>query len=97
MADPIAPSRRKPVPQRTPRRTEGLYGTMIASVVAALLMGQVETYSQLLLFGFFTGIALASLSVGCWIDQVLRRRRTSSQVVQQMTAPYLAARHATKK
>ena len=39
-------------------------GTMVASVVAALLMGQVETYSQLLLFGFFTGIALASFSVG---------------------------------
>lgn len=39
-------------------------GTMIVSVAAALLMGQVETYSQLLLFGFFTGIALASFSVG---------------------------------
>ncbi len=39
-------------------------GTMIASVAAALLMGKVETYSQLLLFGFFTGIALASFSVG---------------------------------
>lgn len=38
--------------------------TMILSVVAALLMGKVETYSQLLLFGFFTGIALASFSVG---------------------------------
>ena len=38
--------------------------TMIASVVAALLMGKVESYSQLLLFGFFTGIALASFSVG---------------------------------
>ncbi|HZE22803.1 MAG TPA: nitrate/nitrite transporter [Blattabacteriaceae bacterium] len=38
--------------------------TMIVSVVAALLMGKVETYSQLLLFGFFTGIALASFSVG---------------------------------
>lgn len=38
--------------------------TMIASVIAALLMGKVETYSQLLLFGFFTGIALASFSVG---------------------------------
>ena len=38
--------------------------TMIVSVAAALLMGQVETYSQLLLFGFFTGIALASFSVG---------------------------------
>jgi MFS transporter, NNP family, nitrate/nitrite transporter len=39
-------------------------GTMIASVIAALLMGQVKTYPQLLLFGFFTGIALASFSVG---------------------------------
>jgi MFS transporter, NNP family, nitrate/nitrite transporter len=38
--------------------------TMIASVAAALLMGKVESYPQLLLFGFFTGIALASFSVG---------------------------------
>jgi NNP family nitrate/nitrite transporter-like MFS transporter len=38
--------------------------TMIASVAAALLMGRVATYQQLLLFGFFTGIALASFSVG---------------------------------
>ena len=38
--------------------------TMIFSVGAALLMGTVETYSQLLLFGLFTGIALASFSVG---------------------------------
>jgi MFS transporter, NNP family, nitrate/nitrite transporter len=38
--------------------------TMIVSVAAALLMGTVENYSQLLLFGFFTGIALASFSVG---------------------------------
>src|SRR5215469_14129254 len=38
--------------------------TMIASVAAALLMGKVETYPELLLFGFFTGIALASFSVG---------------------------------
>src|SRR5215469_15865592 len=38
--------------------------TMIASVAAALLMGKVETYSELLLYGFFTGIALASFSVG---------------------------------
>jgi NNP family nitrate/nitrite transporter-like MFS transporter len=29
--------------------------TMFFSVAAALLMGKVETYSQLLLFGFFTG------------------------------------------
>ena len=38
--------------------------TMMLSVVAALLMGQVQGYRQLLLFGFFTGIALASFSVG---------------------------------
>jgi len=38
--------------------------TMAASVIAALLMGWVQSYSQLLLFGFFTGIALASFSVG---------------------------------
>lgn len=38
--------------------------TMIVSVGAALLMGKVESYSQLLLFGLFTGIALASFSVG---------------------------------
>jgi len=38
--------------------------TMLLSVIAALLMGMVEGYPQLLLFGFFTGIALASFSVG---------------------------------
>src|SRR5438270_7417726 len=38
--------------------------TMIFSVAAALLMGTVGNYSQLLLFGFFTGMALASFSVG---------------------------------
>src|SRR5215471_12569914 len=38
--------------------------TMIASVIAALLMVKVDGYPQLLLFGFFTGIALASFSVG---------------------------------
>lgn len=38
--------------------------TMIVSVAAALLMERVETHSQLLVFGFFTGIALASFSVG---------------------------------
>ena len=38
--------------------------TMIFSVAAALFMGTVRDYSQLLLFGFFTGIALASFSVG---------------------------------
>ena len=37
--------------------------TMIVSVAAALLMGKVGSYPQLLLFGFFTGIALASFSV----------------------------------
>src|SRR5215472_6435999 len=37
---------------------------MLLSVIAALLMGMVEGYPQLLLFGFFTGIALASFSVG---------------------------------
>jgi len=38
--------------------------TMILSVIAAVLMGKVQSYPQLLLFGFFTGIALASFSVG---------------------------------
>ena len=38
--------------------------TMVLSIAAALFMGKVETYSQLLLFGLFTGIALASFSVG---------------------------------
>jgi NNP family nitrate/nitrite transporter-like MFS transporter len=38
--------------------------TMLLSVVAALMMGLVHNYSQLLLFGFFTGIALASFSIG---------------------------------
>ena len=38
--------------------------TMVFSVAAALLMGKVESYPQLLLFGFFTGMALASFSVG---------------------------------
>src|SRR5947209_2184881 len=38
--------------------------TMVLSVAAALLMGEVESYAQLLLFGFFTGIALASFSIG---------------------------------
>lgn len=39
-------------------------GTMLASVIAAVLMGRVQSYPQLLLFGLFTGIALASFSVG---------------------------------
>jgi MFS transporter, NNP family, nitrate/nitrite transporter len=38
--------------------------TMVLSVIAAVLMGKVHSYPQLLLFGFFTGIALASFSVG---------------------------------
>lgn len=38
--------------------------TMVFSVVAAILMGEVKSYPQLLVFGFFTGIALASFSVG---------------------------------
>jgi NNP family nitrate/nitrite transporter-like MFS transporter len=38
--------------------------TMVLSVAAALLMGTVDTYRQLLVFGFLTGIALASFSVG---------------------------------
>ena len=38
--------------------------TMVLSIAAALFMGKVETYPQLLLFGLFTGIALASFSVG---------------------------------
>lgn len=39
-------------------------GTMAVSGVAAILMGEVETYTQLLLFGLFTGVALASFSIG---------------------------------
>jgi NNP family nitrate/nitrite transporter-like MFS transporter len=38
--------------------------TMICSVIAAFLMGNVSNYDQLLIFGLFTGIALASFSVG---------------------------------
>ena len=37
---------------------------LIASILPALLMGWVEYYWQLLLCGFFIGIALASFSVG---------------------------------
>jgi NNP family nitrate/nitrite transporter-like MFS transporter len=37
---------------------------MALSVFAAFLMGTVSSYSQLLIFGFLTGIALASFSVG---------------------------------
>jgi MFS transporter, NNP family, nitrate/nitrite transporter len=38
--------------------------TMAFSVIAALLMGRVQSYSQLLAFGFLTGVALASFSIG---------------------------------
>lgn len=38
--------------------------TMVLSIGAALLMGTVNTYEELLLFGLVTGIALASFSVG---------------------------------
>ena len=36
--------------------------TMALSVGAALLMGKVNSYQQLLIFGFLTGIALASFA-----------------------------------
>jgi NNP family nitrate/nitrite transporter-like MFS transporter len=39
-------------------------GVLIASILPALLMGWVEEYWQLLVCGFFIGIALASFSVG---------------------------------
>jgi NNP family nitrate/nitrite transporter-like MFS transporter len=38
--------------------------TMLISVAAALLMGEVKSYSGLMRFGFLTGVALASFSVG---------------------------------
>lgn len=38
--------------------------TMVISVLAALLMGKVNSYTQLMSFGFLTGVALASFSVG---------------------------------
>lgn len=38
--------------------------TMLISVAAALLTGEVNSYPQLVGFGFMTGIALASFSVG---------------------------------
>lgn len=38
--------------------------TMVVSIAAALLMGQVHSYAQLMNFGFITGVALASFSVG---------------------------------
>lgn len=37
---------------------------MFFSIIAAFLMGTVADYSQLLIYGFFIGIALASFSVG---------------------------------
>ena len=37
---------------------------MAVSIVPALLMGWLRSYSQLLVYGFFIGIALASFSVG---------------------------------
>ena len=37
---------------------------MTAAVIPAVLMGWVSAYSQLLIFGFFIGIGLASFSVG---------------------------------
>jgi NNP family nitrate/nitrite transporter-like MFS transporter len=40
------------------------FWTMVISVVAGLLMGEVNSYSQLMRFGFVTGVALASFSVG---------------------------------
>jgi NNP family nitrate/nitrite transporter-like MFS transporter len=39
-------------------------GVLICSIIPAVLMGWVEEYWQLLLCGFFIGIALASFSVG---------------------------------
>lgn len=38
--------------------------TMAFSIIAAFLMGLVSSYTQLLIFGFVTGIALASFAVG---------------------------------
>src|SRR5262252_3674138 len=37
---------------------------MLFSIVPAFLMGGVRSYTQLLIYGFFIGIALASFSVG---------------------------------
>jgi MFS transporter, NNP family, nitrate/nitrite transporter len=37
---------------------------MLLSIVPAFLMGGVTSYSQLLIYGFFIGVALASFSVG---------------------------------
>jgi MFS transporter, NNP family, nitrate/nitrite transporter len=37
---------------------------MVFSIIPAFLMGGVSSYSQLLIYGFFIGVALASFSVG---------------------------------
>ncbi len=37
---------------------------MICSIVPAFLIGDVSSYTQLLIYGFFIGVALASFSVG---------------------------------
>lgn len=37
---------------------------MVASIIPALLMGSLETYSQVIVCGFFIGVALASFAVG---------------------------------
>src|ERR1039458_4578088 len=37
---------------------------MVFSIIPAFLMGGVSSYAQLLIYGFFIGIALASFSVG---------------------------------
>jgi MFS transporter, NNP family, nitrate/nitrite transporter len=39
-------------------------GVMLLSIIPAFLMGTVADYHQLLIYGFFIGIALASFSVG---------------------------------
>ena len=37
---------------------------MLFSIIPAFLMGGVSNYSQLVTYGFFIGVALASFSVG---------------------------------
>jgi len=37
---------------------------MVFSIIPAFLMGGVSNYAQLLTYGFFIGVALASFSVG---------------------------------
>src|SRR3569833_232009 len=39
-------------------------GVMFLTILPAVLMGNVHTYSQLIAYGFFIGIGLASFSVG---------------------------------